>query len=260
MIEEKTNNEVKKLLKNDKKEIVYPNRGINLSKRKIEAICRSLSWPSNNYRADRTFRSIYNYLTGKHKLERILYSVISSHIFDLSLKDRATFLTNVDNLLQYAMSEDCEAEFSNYDNAALEDCKKVIIKIYDHSQLAAYQIENAKKIIGDNIGEVEEGLRKQNKGIEREYITILAIFASLVVTFIGGVSFSGEILKNMNNVSIYRLLLVIDGIAFILMNLVHMMIKLIFRINGMNDDFYDIHLLNFIFAVAAVLIVVYKIS
>ena len=77
------------------------------------------------------------------------------------------------------------------------------IKIYDHFQLVLYQIENINNIFADGIEEAKTNLKQEVKGIEKEYISILGIFASIVLAFVGG------IMQNIGSSSIYRILLVV---------------------------------------------------
>lgn len=230
-----------------------PNNSLNFSIRKLNQICKSLSVKSNVYKPECTIRLITDYLSEKNKIERILYSEISNYIFSLDIERRGIFATNIDNLLQYTMNS------GNVKNAEIsDDCKKIVIKIYDHFQLALHQIENVKDILRTGTSEVVEGIRKENKGIEREYITILAIFSSIVVAFVGGLNFSNEVLRNMGSISIYRLILVVDFLGFIILNLVYMMIRLIFEINDMEIKYFKIKSLNNIMLFIAAVVIVLR--
>ena len=221
--------------------------------RKLNQICKSLSVKSNVYKPECTIRLITDYLSEKNKIERILYSEISNYIFSLDIERRGIFATNIDNLLQYTMN------YGNVKNAEIsDDCKKIVIKIYDHFQLALHQIENVKDILRTGTSEVVEGIRKENKGIEREYITILAIFSSIVVAFVGGLNFSNEVLRNMGSISIYRLILVVDFLGFIILNLVYMMIRLIFEMNDMEIKYFNIKSLNYIMLFIAGIVIVLR--
>lgn len=243
---------IKRLLKNNsRKKSFKSENNIDYCRNKINSICRSLSKPTKIYNPEITVKSICVYLSEGSKLQRILYSEISTYIFSLDLERRGIFATNVESLLNHTQNKDFSCE-----NVSKEDCQKIIIKIYDHSQLASYQVENAKSILNDGVAGLKEDLRKENKGIEREYITILAIFSSIVVTFIGGVSFSNEVLQNTYKVSIYRLLMTIDGLGFVLTNITYMMIYLIFEINDKKMRGYNIWWINSVFFIIALLIVI----
>ena len=74
------------------------------------------------------------------------------------------------------------------------------------------------------------------KGIEKEYISILGIFAAVVLAFVGGITFSSSVLQNINKGSIFRLLLIADLLAAVLINVIYMLIKFILIINGEHHD------------------------
>ena len=67
--------------------------------------------------------------------------------------------------------------------------------------------------------------------MQNEYITILGIFAAIVLAFTGGMTFSNSALENINAVSPYRLLTVIITIGFILINLIWMLLDFISELN-----------------------------
>lgn len=238
------NYELDVLLKGECRSLPKRNKPLNYGRRKINGICKSLSIDSKTYDPSKTLKSVEDYLSEKNETERILYSEISNYIFSLDLKKRGTFATNIDNLLQYSLDENCKKS----------DCQKIIIKIYDHFQLSLYQIENAKNIQASGLEEVKEGIRNDNKKLEREYVTILGIFAAIVSTFVGGITFSSAALSSINNTSIYRLLFVVNGMGFILLNAMYMLMYFIFVINDKPPLNFKIFRLNLTFGIIALII------
>jgi len=53
----------------------------------------------------------------------------------------------------------------------------------------------------------------------------------MVLVFVGEITFSSLVLQNVGAVSIYRLLITVDLLAFILINVICMLVKFIFVIN-----------------------------
>lgn len=206
------------------------------TKRKINGICEALSKEKGEYDPTRTVESITRYIEYKDKIDRILYSEISSYIFSLDMNARGVFATNIENLMLYALN----LEEKDID----DDCRKIIIKIYDHSQLALNQIENVRNILGAGIEEARLDLKKEIKGIEKEYISILGIFASIVLAFVGGITFSSSVLQNIGKVSIYRLLMVIILLALVLVNVIWMLIRFIAQINDKDIQMFSIRVFN----------------
>lgn len=227
------NKSLDNLLKTDGAEKEKNSRSLENSKkykntkRQMRGFCTALTKNYNEYKPEVTVKNIDTYLKRSDKLDRILYSEISNYIFDLSSNQRPTFYANIESLLMYVLDDN---------NKVGDDSKKVIIKIYDHVQLNIYQIENARNIINDNVVEVKNRLHDEIKGIEREYITILGIFAAIVLAFVGSITFTTSVLQNIDKVSIFRLIMIVDLIAIVLVNTIHLLISFILKINNKNRD------------------------
>lgn len=223
------------------------SRKFNNTKRKINGICKALSLETQKYDPKKTVENISAYITSTNKLDRILYSEISNYVYSLEISERGIFATNLEKLLLYSLNDN---------NEVSEDCKKMIVKIYDHFQLALHQIENVNNIFANSIEEAKENLQKQIKGVEKEYITILGIFAAIVLAFVGGITFSTSVLQNISATSIFRLLLVVDFLAFVLINTIYILLKFIFAINDKNTKLFNIKALNIACLLIAVIIVI----
>ena len=181
-------------------------------------------------------------------MERLLYSEISSYVFAMDMDARGAFATNVEKLMIYALNANSE-EIS-------EDCCKMIVKIYDHFQLALIQTENVKMILGASIEDTKINLKNEIKDVEKEYISILGIFAAIVLAFVGGITFSSSVLQNIHSVSIFRLLIVIVLLAFVLVNVIWLLVKFIAEINNKGIKLFKIGLFNAACIVMAIVIVV----
>lgn len=217
------------------------------SKDKIKKICRALSLDSITFQPKKVVDNIKTYLHSDKKLKRIFYSEISNYVFSLNYNEIATFSSNIDTLLDYVLKNEPEVE---------EEVLDFIIRLYDHCQLAFYQQENTQELFDENVESVKERLQVDVKKIEREYITILGIFASIVLAFVGGFTFSNSILRYISSVSIFRLVFVIDLLAVVLITVIYLLLQFIMRINE-NDDFcFHIRWLYFVTAVIASLDVV----
>ena len=215
--------------------------------KKINGICKALSLNTQKYDPQKTVENISAYITSTNKLDRILYSEISNYVYSLEMSERGIFATNLEKLLLYSLNDN---------NEVSEDCKKMIVKIYDHFQLALHQIENVNNIFANSIEEAKENLQKQIKGVEKEYITILGIFAAIVLAFVGGITFSTSVLQNISATSIFRLLLVVDFLAFVLINTIYILLKFIFAINDKNTKLFNIKALNIACLLIAIIIVI----
>lgn len=246
-----TNNKTDKLLKKDASSASapqYDDKAFNISKSKINNICVSVSKASNEYDPQMTVTSIKKYLDINKNFERFLYSELSNYVYSLDISERGTFATNIEKLLLYALKSS---------NGVDSDVKKLVIKLYDHFQLALHQIENVKNIASDSIETAKIDLTNEVKGMQKEYITILGIFASIVLTFVGGISFSSSVLKNIAKASPFRLIFVIDFLGFILTNTIYLLLKFILIINNNKAEF-SVKWINWIcLAIAIVTLVVW---
>lgn len=116
-----------------------------------------------------------------------------------------------------------------------------ICKFIDHVNLDIARVnytksESAKmlqifnKENGDILSKVST-IDEKAERMQREYITILGIFSSIVVAFVAGMTFSGSVLNNIDKASIYRIILIISAISLMLFNLVNLLLSFISDIN-----------------------------
>lgn len=124
---------------------------------------------------------------------------------------------------------------------------KSIKKLYDHVNLDAARLNYYTQLLSETnskMVEVEEkiveikckdefldGKIKEAANTQKNYITILGIFASIVLAFTGGIAFSTSVLENIDSVSPFRLALVVLGLAFILVNIVYILTRFIQEIS-----------------------------
>ena len=152
-------------------------------------------------------------------------------------------------------------------NNELIDIRKEIIKLYDHTNLDISRINYTKRMAGETQSELarakvliedlknklaesdvaraeavnhlntessklKEEVRDGQKKMQNEYITILGIFAAIVLAFTGGMTFSSSVLENMDKASIYRMIAIVLIIGLVLSNLIWLLIDFLRDING----------------------------
>ncbi len=89
--------------------------------------------------------------------------------------------------------------------------------------------------LGNKMSDIQSNtdkLKQEIKGYQKESITILGIFASIVLAFTGGMTFSSSVLENIDKSSIYRIILVICLLGIVLFNVIWMLIKFLCDMNG----------------------------
>lgn len=109
-------------------------------------------------------------------------------------------------------------------NGVHKEYGKGIVRIYDHLTIDSVQLDNSKKFddTRDKFLQAQTDLddvKKQVETMQKEYIAILGIFSAIVITFMAGLSFSSSVLQNIDKASIYRLLLIIWILAFVLITI-----------------------------------------
>lgn len=202
---------------------------IAATREKMKLICTSLSCSTSDFQPADTAKAIYELLHSNMYLSRILYSEFSNYLFTLNDYAKGIFDTNIENLFQYVTDEVND-----------DDVKEFVIRIYDHCQLAKTQVENIDHMLKDRIEEAKKSIETDSKRLEKEYISILGIFASVVLAFIGGSMFSTSVLENIANTNIYRIVFITDFLAFVVVNLVYLLVMFIIRINEMPRENFSV--------------------
>lgn len=215
------------------------------AKSRIRTICRLLK---DNFNAEKITNEVQSYIDSSEEFDRILYSEISNFIFSLEMGDRGMFATNIESLMIYVVG-------TGKQEVSVE-CRKMIIRIYDHSMLALNQVENVNNILGEGITDTTIKFKNEIKSVEREYISILGIFAAIVLTFVGGITFSSAVLQSMFAVSMYRLITVTILLAFVMVNVIWLLINFILTINDKNTKTFKLNIVVFDFICAAACVVV----
>lgn len=141
----------------------------------------------------------------------------------------------------------------NVDDAGNQiDISNSIRKLYDHVNLDIARIlysdagdrqsksESALADVKAQVNQLEAEIgtaKEEQKALkddlssqQKEYITILGIFAAIVITFTAGIAFSTSVLENISNISIYRLLIIALVIGFVLINVLYALFHCICRL------------------------------
>lgn len=118
-------------------------------------------------------------------------------------------------------------------------------------------VEKAQRVNADlkktetKIAEVENKLDNSQK----EYITILGIFAAVVLAFTGGIAFSTSVLNNIARADIYRVLLTALTIGLVLINVLFGLFYYIDRLVNKSPSIKPLIISNIIIAVFLSLII-----
>ena len=115
-------------------------------------------------------------------------------------------------------------------------------KLYDHINLDVSRIKYTETLVNkitEQNRTTNEELRKINdkaEKMQRDYVTILGIFAAVIIAFVSGMTFSTSVLNNIDKVSIYRLVFIITLIALFIFNLLNLLFDFLIKINKISSD------------------------
>ncbi len=204
----------------------------------------------------------YNY--NKEKFRHYYSDIFST----LTLIDGDSSIGSLDVLAQNIQTIKDGYKPKNFgDNGEIIDISKEIVKLYDHTNLDIARInytktmtdttmselaknrvlvknleenvqtsENTLKELSDqnlnNFKQLSEDVQSRQADMQKEYITILGIFASIVLAFTGGIVFSSSVLENIDKPSIYRITLIIFIIGLIFFDLIWLLTDFIREVNG----------------------------
>ncbi|MCM1167577.1 MAG: hypothetical protein NC299_16360 [Lachnospiraceae bacterium] len=88
------------------------------------------------------------------------------------------------------------------------------------------EIHDSQNKLDASRKELDE-MRGAMESAQKEYIAILGIFAAIILAFISNITFSTSVLQNMHQASIYRVLLIVVLIGFVLVNTLFILFKFI---------------------------------
>lgn len=103
---------------------------------------------------------------------------------------------------------------------------------------ASQAIEEAKATADKLERSIEESKEANQKSLEntkREYITILGIFASIVISFSAGSAFTSSVLQSIDAVSFYRLCFITALIGAVLFNLIALLLSFVSSVSKIKD-------------------------
>lgn len=170
---------------------------------------------------------------------RHYYSDIFAKIFEiksdetLSSGTLETLLFNLQFINEHYMSKSTDK------NGEPINVSKSIHKLYDHVSLEIARMSYSDKgdvwvaqqgatlmNLSNKVEEIQEDAKNIRDSVEKsklDYIAILGIFASVVLAFVGGMTFSTSVLNNIKDVSIYRLLIVALAIGIVFVTVIFFM-------------------------------------
>lgn len=83
-----------------------------------------------------------------------------------------------------------------------------------------------------------DDLKNSEKEMQTQYISILGIFAAIVLAFTGGMTFSASVLNNIHHASVYKLIIIACVVGLIFIFMMWLLMDFIRSIHGQSDRKY----------------------
>ena len=226
----------------DKEHIVVKNVLCSFSKRKTKS--------STNRLLNINIKRLQEIYQGDFRHQYSKLFLIISAIDKHQTLDTADLLQSMNEAAEYVKNN-----HSKYN----DDFKKCFDKLYDHVTLEILQINYMRGI--ENKGDANNATTMKElrgamslaktasdnadkatgklNGMQKDYITILGIFAAIILAFVSGLAFSTSTLNNIDKASIYRLVVVVSLIAIFIVNILNFLFSFIMQIHYGKDDKYS---------------------
>lgn len=172
----------------------------------------------------------------RHRYDEIARIIISKHT-------NITQTGETDSLVKVSENLHDVYERAKNNKDINKEILKKIEKLFVHVNLECIRLRN----FNDNFNRVSEAIKDYDEKMKHlkqeeqdikeslekqqtQYITILGIFASIVLAFVGGLTFSNSVLANIDKASIYRLIFVISFIALFIGNILYYLFDFLSKI------------------------------
>ncbi len=198
---------------------------------KVQALCKALLTDNNNFKKDAVFQDIYKYISN---YDRILYAPISNMIYacyndhtaEEATNIMGTINSNIIAVVNYSQGKEVNefiTKARGENKKHLQDTKKVILKIWDHINLAHQQYSALKQ----SDAEYEEKFNKKmrpikdelSKDLSQQLLTMVSIFTALAFLIFGGISSLDNIFANQG-ISVLKIMIVGSIWGLCILNLI----------------------------------------
>jgi len=161
----------------------------------IKKLCKGLLINSQKFDAEKWLSELKDYIKS---YDRLLYSTISNIIFELSEEQFGIFMTNLDSVVEAVMQPSTTQAITGQQ-------KKVVLKFYDHANLAHCQFvmfSNRKEEIGQIIdSKIAPAVTKITREMTSQLVGLVALFTALAFIVFGGITSLNGILESVQKIN-----------------------------------------------------------
>lgn len=129
-------------------------------------------------------------------------------------------------------------QYSLTDIQRAKDIEKSNEILSNQLTMARNDLVDAKNEVAkvtENLNNTKSELSQANeklKTIQTEVVSVLSIFAAIVLTFAGGISYIGEALRGMKDAPFFKAVFFVLLCGFVIFNLIFVMMYIVSRITG----------------------------
>lgn len=223
---------------------------------------------TNGGGVDNNFRHEYSSISGKirelneidveggkvYALDNLLQNV--ANVYDLAVKKQKPYIKNLFKLkdhigleagrinaieqLKWKISNgqaSVESQLEYMQNLAGGIAEQVRVSGNTLGQLQLQEKQHAKNMESaqntlESLNESAEAMENKIESIHNDSITILGIFASIVLSFTAGIVFTSSVLQNIDKASPFRLFAITLTIGFVIINIIAILLVYISKIKS----------------------------
>lgn len=195
-------------------------------------ICSLESAYTNNFR--HSYSAINAYLIKKvegdiNKIDQITENLKEIYYSLREIENKKDLSDKIFKLYDHINLEVIQLKFiANTENSIRETSKSI--------QQAKEEIYNKIEETGKSIQQAKEEIQSELSKHQTNYITILGIFAAIVLSFVGTFTFSTSVLQNIDRTNIFKLTFIILVIGFFIVNILFLLFKFLCKITNTNSD------------------------
>ncbi len=187
------------------------------------------------------------------KYNRIQYASLSSLIYGSDDENRFNINSNLEELVNYAQTQDFDELFSDGDAKKREVISKTLIKLWDHYNLAITQmrdlnIDDFYDKFWPEKDNINETIKDEGRKIHKELISMVAIFTAMSFLIFGGLdSLSNVLSSSIAGLPILNISVVCFAWALCVYNLIYLFMYLVGKlvdqsiVSRRSNKFYKRH-------------------
>ncbi len=242
----KTRIQIDRITENTKREKFLNSDKLDNMSLSMKEICDLLSQKNKNFDSKETFLQIIEYVKA---YDRLLYGDISSYCFSLKQEEMDNFNGNLIRLVIFTESEDfsttvneIKQQYNLKDDELCDKAKRIVIKMYDHVNLASVQLNDLKKDDKDLEIKIEKQLipvrEEIVKDMSAQLISLVAIFTAVAFVVFGGFSSLSSIFSNIKE-NPEKLIMIVSIWGLAICNIVYILMYSIghlLKVNKAEND------------------------